>query len=170
VPLYLRPPRAGKTPNYEVRGTYRRCRVEISSGTHKRSVALAQLKRIEECIEEHGQWPAPEPAGENTFLSAAVAYMQAGGRRRYVARLIKHFGETPLSEMTQDAIDGAALELHPFVTPATRNSYVHTPVSAILHHALGDKCPVIRRPEGAKGRIKTDFLWPADAFAIIDWR
>jgi integrase len=40
-------------------------------------------------------------------------------------------------------------------------------VSAILHHALGDQCFVIRRPQGAKGRVKTDFMWPADAFAII---
>jgi integrase len=167
VPLYLRPPRAGKTPNYEIRGTYRGCRVEISSGTHKRSVALAQLKRIEECIEEHGQWPAPEPAGENTFLSAAVAYMQAGGRRRYVARLIKHFGETPLP-LTQEAIDAAAIAIGPDVTAATRNAYVYVPVSAILHHAMGDACPKIKRPKGSKGRIKTDFLWPADAFAIID--
>jgi integrase len=100
-------------------------------------------------------------------LSAAIAYMQAGGRRRYVASLVKHFGETRLSAMTQEAVDAAALELHPSVTPATRNSYVYTPVSAIMHHALGDKCPVIRRPKGAKGRVKTDFMWPDDAFAII---
>nr|WP_246739386.1 tyrosine-type recombinase/integrase [Bradyrhizobium aeschynomenes] len=37
-----------------------------------------------------------------------------------------------------------------------------------MHHALGDACPVIRRPKGAKGNVKTDFLWPEDAFAIID--
>jgi integrase len=100
-------------------------------------------------------------------LSAAIAYMQAGGRRKYVAQLIKHFRDKPLKEMTQEVIDAAAIELHPNVTPATRNVYVYTPVSAILHHALGEKCPVIRRPKGAKGRIKTDFMWPDDAFAII---
>jgi integrase len=100
-------------------------------------------------------------------LSAAIAYMQAGGRRKYVGPLIKHFRDKPLSEMTQEVIDAAAVELHPDVTPATRNGYVYTPVSAILHHALGEKCPVIRRPKGAKGRIKTDFMWPDDAFAII---
>jgi integrase len=172
VSLTLRPPRPGKTPNFEIRGSYLGFRVEVSSGTHKRSVALKQLKLIEECIEEHGQYPAPKPkphSGEPTFLSAAVAYMQAGGRRKYVAPLIKHFGETPLKEIDQDAIDGAATAIYPHVSnPATRNGYVYTPVSAVLHHALGDKCPVIRRPKGAKGRIKTDFMWPADAFAIIE--
>lgn len=100
-------------------------------------------------------------------MSAAIAYMQAGGRRKYIAPLIKHFRDRPLSEISQEVIDAAAIELHPNVTAATRNGYVYTPVSAILHHALGDKCPVIRRPKGAKGRVKTDFMWPADAFAII---
>jgi integrase len=39
--------------------------------------------------------------------------------------------------------------------------------SAILHHALGDKCPTVGRPKGSKGRERTDFLWPDDAFPII---
>jgi integrase len=171
VPLKLRPPRGGKTPNYEIRGTHLRVRVEVSSGTHKRSLALKQLRRIEECIEEHGQYPAPEPmsgSGEPTFLSAANAYMQSGGRRKYIAPLIMHFREKPLSEIGQAAIDHAAITLYPHVSPATRNCYVYTPVSAILHYTLGDKCLVIRRPKGAKGKVKTDFLWPNDAFAVIE--
>jgi hypothetical protein len=44
VPLKLRAPRRGKTPNYEIRGTYLGVRVEVSSGTHKRSVADHKLK------------------------------------------------------------------------------------------------------------------------------
>ena len=101
-------------------------------------------------------------------MSAAVAYMQAGGRPKYISRLIKHFGAKPLKEMDQAAIDDAPVAIYPHVTnPATINGYVYTPVSAILHHALGDKCFVIRRPKGAKGRIVTDFMWPADAFAVI---
>src|SRR3981189_2030229 len=143
MPLKLRPPRAGKTPNHEIRGTYLGVRVEVSSGTHKRSVALKQSREIEECIEEHGQYPAPEPkprSGEPTFLSAANAYMQAGGARRYVAPLIKHFREKLLSEIDQTAIDDAAITLYPHVVPATQNCYVYTPVSAIMHYALADKC------------------------------
>jgi integrase len=170
MPLKLRPPRAGKTPNYEIRGTYRHVHVEVSSGTNKRSDALKELKRIETVIDEHGQYPAPAPAprtGEPTFLSAAVAYMQATGQRRGIARLIKHFGEKPLSEMTQDAIDKTALALSPNVTPATRSRYVYTPVSAIMHLALGENCPAIKHKYGGKGKERTDFMWPDDAFAII---
>jgi integrase len=170
MPLKLRAPRAGKTPNFEIRGTYLGVRVEVSSGADKRSVALKQLRRIQECIEDHGRYPAPElkRTGEPTFLSAANAYMQAGGKRKYVAPLIRRIAETPLSQVTQKLIDDVAAELYPNVSPATRNCYVYTPASAILHHALGNKCPVIRRPKGAKGKVKTDFLWPVDAFAIIE--
>lgn len=171
MPLYLRAPRKNKTPNYEIRGEYLGCAVEVSSGAFRRSVARAQLRKIEECIEQHGCYPAPEikpDPGQPTFLSAAVAYMRGGGRRKYVAKLIRHFGETPLPEIDQAAIDAAPGAIYPHITdPSTQNGYVYTPVSAILHHALGDKCPVIKRPKGAKGKEKKDFMWPADAFGII---
>ncbi len=171
MPLTLRPPRKGKTPNFEIRGTHLGVRVEVSSGTHKRSVANRELRRIEECIEEHRQYPAPEAKpdpGQPSFLTAAIAYMQAGGERRYVAPLIKHFREMPLTGVDQAAIDDAARVIYPEGAPDYRNRAVYTPVSAILHHALGDKCPPLRRPKGSKGRNKTDFMWPADAFAIIE--
>lgn len=171
MPLTLRPPRQGKTPNFEIRGSHLGCRVEVSSGTHKRSLAIKQLRKIEECIEEHGQYPAPEAKpdpGQPTFLSAAVAYMQAGGERRYVAPLVKHFREMPLTAVDQAAIDDAARTILPNGAPDYRNRAVYAPVSAILHHALGEKCSVIRRPKGSKGRNKTDFMWPADAVAIIE--
>lgn len=169
MPLSLRPPRKGKTPNFEIRGTYLGCRVEVSSGTDKRSVAHKQRKRIEACIEEHGQYPAPEVKADPerpTFLSAAIAYLRDGGSRRYVATLIKHFRETPLDEIDQAAIDHAARTLHPNVAPVTVNGYVYTPVSAILHHA--GVTITIKRPKGYKGKAVTRFLLPPDAFAIIE--
>ncbi len=170
MPLSLRPPRAGKTPNFEIRGTHLGCRVETSSGTPKRSVARQQLRKIEECIEEHGQWPAPvvKPrTGEPTFLSAAIAYMRDGGSRRYVAPLVRHFGEKPLPEMIQAAIDEAAVAILPTGAPDYRNRAVYAPTITILRHALKDACPQFKRPKGSKGRMKTDFMWPADAFGII---
>jgi integrase len=171
VPLTLRPPRKGKTPNFEIRGTYLGVRVETSSGTHKRSIAVAQLRKVEECIETHGQYPAPEPKldpGEPTFLSTAVAYMQAGGERRYVAFNLKHFREMLIKDIDQAALDAAAETLLPVAAPDYRNRKVYTPVIAILRQALGDKCPQFRRPKGSKGRERKGFMWPEDAFATID--
>ena len=88
-------------------------------------------------------------------------YMETGHRKRYVAKLIRYFGETPVDEIDQAAIDTAAIALHPNVTPATRNTCVYTPVSAILRH-VGRKIE-LKRPEGAKGRVVTDALTPDDA-------
>jgi integrase len=82
-----------------------------------------------------------------------------------MAKLISHFGETPLADIDQAAIDAAAVELFPAGTPATRNRKVYTPVSAVLHHA-GVRID-LKRPKGAKGQVRTDFMTPEDAGAII---
>jgi site-specific recombinase XerD len=104
-------------------------------------------------------------------VTAAEAYLAAGGAKRHVSKLVRHFLHTPLSQMTQDVIDGAAAVIYPHIDPATKgatiNAYVHTPVSAIMHHVLGDNCPTIRRPKGAGGRPRVVFMWPEDARAII---
>jgi integrase len=159
--------RNAKTKNLYIRGTYLGIAVDKSCGTDRRPVARSVLKRIEEAI-ERGEYPpreaAPRAVGA-TFLSAALKYMEAGGRRRYVAKLIKHFGETPIFEIDQVAIDAAAVEIYPGVTAGTRNACVYTPVSAILHHA-GLKI-TLKRPRGAKGRVVTDWLIREDAFGII---
>jgi len=166
MPLKVIPPRDGKTPNYSIRGTYLGISVDRSAGTPKKSVAERRLKKLEDAI-ERGEYPEKPKQQSSTFLSAAVAYMKAGRSRRHIKKLIDYFGETDLAAIDQGAIDTAAAELYPSVTPATRNGSVYTPVSAIMHHALGDKCPVIRRPKGHKGAAKTLFLLPPDAFAII---
>jgi integrase len=167
--LRLRDPRPGKSPNFTIRGTYLGVYVEQSSGTAKRAVARKLADGLERAI-ERGEWPPKaeaRPGDAPTFLTAAVAYLEAGGTPRYVAKLIKHFGETALPAIDQATVDAAALALRPSTTGATRNRCVYTPVSAILRHTLGDAAPQLRRPKGAKGKTRTDFLWPDDAFAII---
>jgi integrase len=168
MPLKIIAPRKKtKANNLYIRGSYLGIRVDQSCKTDKRSVARAILARLQGEI-ERGEYP-PRPAPdkrEPTFLTAANAYMEAGKRPRYVAPLIKHFGETPLPEIDQAAIDKAAMALYPNVTGATRNSYVYTPVSAILHHAKVKI--IVGRPPGAKGRIIKDWLPPPDALGIIE--
>ncbi len=167
MPLKIIPPRNSKTKNLYIRGTYLGRAVDKSCGTDRRSVARILLKRIEGEIErgEYQVKAVPPKRGAATFMTAAIAYLEAGRRKRYVAKLIKYFGETPLDQLDQDAIDEAAAALHPNAGPGTRNAAVYTPVSAILHHAGVDI--KVRRPKGAKGRIVTDWLKPEDANAII---
>jgi integrase len=165
MPLKVHPPRSGKTPNYSIRGTYLGVAVDRSTGTPKKAVAEQQRKALETKI-ERGEYPQkPKQPNAPTFLSAAVAYMKAGRRRRYVGRLIEYFKDTPLEAIDQNAIDTAAATLYPNVSPSTRNGCVYTPVSAILHHAGVDI--TVRRPKGHEGKQMTRFLLPPDAFAII---
>jgi integrase len=164
MPLYLRPPH--KSPNWSIRGTYLGVAVERSAGTPKKAIAEQQRKKLEGQIERGEYPPKPKQPDAPTFLSAAVAYMKAGRSRRYVGKLIEHFGDMPLSEINQDAIDAAAMAIYPNVSPATRNVAVYTPVGAILH--LAGIEITVKRPKGHKGKQVTRFLLPPDAFAIIE--
>lgn len=165
MPLELKPPRAGKTPNWTIRGTYLGISVDRSAKTSKRSVAATELTKLEKAIERGEYPPKPVERAPATFLSAAVAYMKAGRSRRYVKKLIEYFGETPLDQIDQSAINEAAAAIYPNFAPSARNRAVYTPVSAILHHAGIDI--TVKRPKGYKGKAKTLFLLPPDAFAII---
>jgi integrase len=167
MPLKIIPSRNAKSKSLYIRGSYLGVKVDESCRTDRHSIARIVRKRIEQQI-ERGTYkcdPVVEPAPGPTFLDAAKAYLEAGRSPRYVAPLAAYFAETPLAQIDQAAIDRAAMTLHPTVTNATRNAYVYTPASAILHHA-GDQRR-IKRPPGAKGRVVTDWLNETDAFGII---
>jgi integrase len=93
--------------------------------------------------------------------------MRDGGERCYMSPLLKYFGEFLIKDIDQAAIDEAARTLLPHGAPDYQNRRIYTPISAVLHHALGDRCQPIRRPKGSKGRERKDFMWPDDAFSII---
>ena len=156
MPIKLIEPRKGKSPNWTMRGTHLRVYVDESCRTHKRSVAR-KIRDEREAAIERGEWPARPVVARadlDTFIGAAVNYMETGHSRRYVAPLIARFGETPVADIDQAVIDQAAIEMHPRVTPCSRNRYVYAPVSAILRHA--GRQLALRRPKGAKGRMVTE--------------
>jgi integrase len=163
--LKLVAPRKGKSPNWTIRGTYLGVYVDRSSGTHRKPVARAVLRDLTERIERREYPEKAATPDAPTFLTASIAYMRAGRSRENLDRLISHFGETPLAEIDQALIDAAAIELYPNATPATRNRKVYTPASAVMRHA-GVEIK-LRRPKGAKGRQRTDFMTPADAEGVI---
>lgn len=162
MPLKLVPPREGKSPNWTIRGTYLGQHVDRSAGTGKRAVALQALKKIEQDI-ERGEF---SERGEATFASAALAYMQAGGERTYLPRLLEYFGETPLTKINQEALDKAAYALYPKASPATRNRQCYTPCSAILRR--GGIRIDLSRPEGSQGKKATAWLWPEQAELLFE--
>jgi integrase len=162
MPLKLFPPRPGKTPYWSVRGSYLGQYVDRSTKATKRSVAQKMLGKWQAEIEQ-GTFSLP---GEVTFLSAAVSYMQSGADRRPVKKLLDHFRDKPLRQIDQQTIEVAALTLFPDHSAATRNREVFTPVSAILKHAGHDF--KIRRPKGSRGRVIRRWLWPEQAWRVID--
>ena len=166
MPLKIVPSRNKKTKNLYIRGSYLGIAVDASCRTDRRSLAKTILKRIEGEIERGEYRKKPDDnRGEKTFVSAAVAYMESGHPSRYVAQLIRYFGDTPLSQIDQHAIDEAAVVIKPNGTPMNRTAVVYTPISAILHHAGVEI--TIRRPKGFAGTQRTEWLVPDDAFGII---
>jgi integrase len=162
MPLKLKDPRPGKTPFYSVRGTYLKQYVDRSTGTGDKAKARRILKKIERDIERGAFSDRSGP----TFASAALAYMKADRDKRFVTPLLNHFKERPLDEIDQAAIDEAAHAIYPNASPATRNRQVYTPISAILKH-VGIEFK-LKRPKGADGVKKTNWLRQEEAFAVLD--
>lgn len=160
MPLKLIAPRS-KTPYFYVRGTYLGQYVERSTCSSKREVARRVLKEIEREI-ERGRFSRRDGP---TFADAALAYMNHGGQRRPLTKLLNHFGEKPLSQIDQAAIEGAATVLFPQAAAATRNREVFTPISAILKHAGMEF--KIRRPKGSRGQVISAWLWPEEAARLF---
>jgi integrase len=73
--------------------------------------------------------------GSIGFREAAGLYVQGGGEDFYLRPLIEYFGDTPLEDIGQAAVDDAALRLKPDAAPSTRCRQVHTPVSAIIKYS-----------------------------------
>jgi integrase len=162
MPLRLIDPQAGRWANYRVRGTYRGFYIDRTTGTADKAKARAELRRIREEIERG----AARLQGGPTFASAAIAYLDAGGEDRFVAALNDWFGDKPLAEIDQEAIDAAAVGIYPNASAATRNRQVYSPLSAILKRA-GVKT-IFKRPVGARGAGRLTWLKPEEAGKLID--
>jgi integrase len=162
MPLKLVPPRFGKSPYWSVRGTHFGRYIDRSTKARERKLAQRVLAQWKQQI-ERGMFAEPR---EPTFASAAIAYMNAGGERRPLTRLLQHFKETPLRQIDQAAIDAAAAELFPGATAATKNREVFSPASAVLKRAGFDF--KIKRPKGWRGRVVRRWLWPEQAWRVID--
>ncbi len=162
MPLKLIPPKAGRNPNFRVRGTHMGYYVDRTCGTSTKAVAQKVLASIK------GEIEAGRVAqkGDPTFASAAIAYLSVGGEKRFLGPLNNWFGETPLKNIDQIMLDKAAKEIYPDASPATRNRQVYTPILAILGHAgLATK---FKRPKGAQGNARVAFLEPEQAWRLIE--
>ncbi|HEY0960665.1 MAG TPA: site-specific integrase [Novosphingobium sp.] len=150
------------SPNWYLRGTIRGITVDETTGTHDRQRAEEiRIKREAELLDRsiHGIRKTA------TFLEASVMYLDQGGDARFIDKIARHFGTTPLDQIDQIAIDRAAKVLYPEAAPSTRNRQVYTPISAVLKFAaLRKLCDAveIKRPKQPKGRVRWITIEEAD--------
>jgi len=80
-----------------------------------------------------------------TFVEAAESYMQHGGDKKYLPKIVPIIGSTPLNQIFPFDIRELAKELFPAHSNGTRNRCVITPVRAVCYHAydrgVGSRCP-----------------------------
>lgn len=101
-----------------------------------------------------------------TFAEAAALYP---GERRFLAQWVDYFRDTPLAEITQEAIDRAISERLRNVARSTQVRQGVTPISGVLHNAAArGLCEYrqIRRPKQPKpDRLR--WLWPTEATRLV---
>jgi integrase len=163
MPLTLVPPASGRTKFYRVRGHESGVAVDRSTKTEDKRQAQRLLvqwrdEARRQAVEGH------KPASP-TFASAVYAYLSAGRSERFLKPIVGHLGDKPLTSIDQSTIDAAAVALYPDATSATRNRQVYSPVSAVLRHA--GVTIALRRPKGAGGQRRLDWLRPKQAFALL---
>ena len=174
MPLTLVSPKAGRTPNYHIRGTYLGIAVNRSAGTSEKRLAGKIKRRIEDEIERGAYTPVQaEPIADSTvtFLGAAVAYMKAGGEHTFLGPIIEYTGRYAIRDRAVESIgqldlDNLADAIYPHATAQTRNRQAYTPIAAVLHGAGIER--KFKRPKGWRGRKSKSKLEPEQAFALLD--
>jgi integrase len=175
MPLKLKAPRQGKSPNYSIRGTYLGVYVDRTAGTPDKKLAGDQLKLIKRSIErgEYQKPVEPEPVEAPrppTFADAALAYLRADGDPKGLHEIIEATGQhalrdKALASIDQIAIDNAARALYPTAAATTLNRQFYTPVSAVMKRAGVER--KIKRPKGWRGSKATSWLDPEPAFRVV---
>jgi integrase len=172
--LKLNPPNPKRrTPFYTVTGTYLGVRLDRSTKTDSERIAKQVFKRWKREI-ERGEYVGPrerreaepEPNGPLTFVAAAIAYMNAGGERRFLQPAIDQLGPKLLTNIDQATIDAAAVKAFPRGAASYRNRNFYTPVSAVMKHVGVER--KIRRPKGHKGTKRTFWLEPEPTHRLLN--
>jgi len=159
------------SPHWYIRGTIAGQKVYESAGTGRKIVAEQLRSKLEQQLWNRHIFG---PRAVATFAEAAESYMlsvqPSPGQARLVGRLIQHFGETPLKDISQASLEAAYVDLlRPGPSPATMRRNVLVPLRAVLNHAADlDWCPAPRfkTPRQPKPRVR--WLTPAEAEALIE--
>jgi integrase len=136
--IYRRP----GSPIWHYRGTLAGNRLRGSTRTSSKETAQEVTAKVEDEFFKrrlHGS------KAVLTFPKAAAIYLGAGKPQRFIAPIVKYWGDAKVAEITPGAIQQAALDIYPKAANATRNRCVIVPTQAIINHcAERSLCPPIR--------------------------
>jgi integrase len=112
-------------------GRIARVRHEESLRTKSKTEARERAADLDKHYYElaHGKVQTSGP----TFAQASLTYLQTRGKDdRFLPKLLKFFGETPISQIDQGSLSQAAHTLYPNASASTHNRAVFAPVITIL--------------------------------------
>lgn len=170
MPWKLVPPHTRKDGKvihfWYVRGTYLGLRLDQSTGTPEERAAKTILATWRK-QHERGEFRRKSTEAEKprTFVTAALAYIKAGGDGRFIDPIIEKWRNRPLDSIDQIAIDTLADEIYPSYPATTKNRQFYTPVSSVLKHVGIEK--KIKRPKGWRGKKSKWWLEPDQAFDLF---
>ena len=139
-------------------------RVRRSTGSRDRKVGERIAAQIEaEAIADlERKYRAERGIDDTTFEQAALAYMEAGHSRRFLAPLIIHFRGKRVADIEAIDIEEAGRAIYPNAAPSTRRRQCWTPAHAVLNHHHG------KRPRAREDNARTVWLTPEKAEPLFE--
>lgn len=139
-------------------------RVRKGLGIRDRSLRAAAMKQAKHLYED--AWAeALKPRGEpsaTTFKEAAELYVQQGGEKRFLPKIVKHFGpHIRVDEISQLDIARAARAIYPDAKPETVRRQLRVPIKAVQNFAAGN------RREKIPDTRRTRWLTPEEAERLL---
>lgn len=141
-----------RSPYWYARGSVAGISVFESTGT------TDKLKAEEWCKKRHDEIYDEIALGKKkpiTFAEAVIAYVNKGGEKKYLKKMLDHFLEKPLREIGQAEIDQAAMLLYPKAKASTINRSLISPFIAVARAAVKAELPgAVLRPIERRKEVK----------------
>jgi len=136
--IYRRP---GSTV-WQYRGTLAGRRFRGSTGAVDKEAATRIASEIENKFWKRGL-DGKEKA--LTWPKAAALYMAAGKQSRFLAPLVKYWGDAKIADINAGSIRQSAIDLFPNAKNSTRNRQAIVPTLAVINHCAElQLCPPLR--------------------------
>jgi integrase len=136
----------GTVPFRQADGRIARVRIEESTHEASKTRAARIAQDLAQYYHEQAYRPKPKPSP--TFTDAAITYVESKSpskrNRQLLAKLVAHFGETPIDQIDQAKVSEAAQKLYPNAKATTHVRSVYAPVTTVLR--LSGRRPDFKRP------------------------